>query len=219
MKKHNILKAVFKSIVLILIGTMLFSCENDLAIISSIKVDETTPIETSYDVMMEYTDSGKVVMKMRSPLVNRYVGDEEYLEMPKGIDLVFFDINGKPKSTMVSDFAINYIKTKIMVAENNVVATNSQGQKLYTEQLTWDQEKHSIFTEKKVKVVTDGKILFGDGLVADESFENWEITHPTADIDLDEEGENTNDNNNEVDNNEEEDPNYEEEPVYEGEIF
>lgn len=218
MKKINIFKPVLKSIVLIFIGTMLFSCENNLAIVSSIKVDDTTPIETSYDVIMEYTDSGKVVMEMRSPLVNRYVGDEEYLEMPKGIDLVFFDINGKPKSTLISDFAINYVNTKIMVAENNVVATNSQGQKLYTEQLTWDQEKHTIFTEKKVKVVTDGKILFGDGLVADESFENWEITHPTADIDLDEEGENTDGNNSDVENDEEE-PDYEEEPVYEGEIF
>jgi hypothetical protein len=73
-----------------------------------------------------------------------------------------------------------------MVAENNVIATNSRGQKLFTEQLTWDKEKHTIYTDKKVKVVTEGKILFGDGLTSDESFDNWEITNPTGDIEVDE---------------------------------
>ncbi len=186
MEKQKVLKNIFKSIVLIFIGTMLFSCENDLATIASIKVDENTPIETSYDVTLQYTDSGKVTMVMISPLVNRFVGDDEHLEMPEGINLKFFDTAGVVKSTMVSDYAISYAKTNTMIAENNVIATNSRGQKLFTEQLTWDKDKHTIFTDKKVKVITEGKVLFGDGLVSDESFDNWEITNPTGDIEVDE---------------------------------
>ena len=186
MEKHKFLKNIFKSIVLIFIGTMLFSCENDLATIASINVDENTPIETSYDVILQYTDSGIVTMVMESPLVNRYIGEDEHLEMPEGINLKFYDTAGVVKSTLISDYAISYAKTNTMVAENNVVATNSRGQKLFTEQLTWDKEKHTIYTDKKVKVVTEGKILFGDGLTSDESFDNWEITNPTGDIEVDE---------------------------------
>jgi len=184
MKNQSYLNNILRSIVLIFIGTMLFSCENDLATIESIIVDENTPIETSYDVLLQYTDSGRVSMEMRSPLVNRYIGEDEHLEMPEGINLLFFDTAGLVKSTMVADYAISYAKTNTMIAENNVIATNSRGQKLYTEQLTWDKERHSIYTDKKVKVVTEGKILFGDGLTSDESFDNWEITNPTGDIEL-----------------------------------
>jgi len=186
MKKQIFLKNIYKSIVLILVGTMLFSCENNLATIASINVDENSPIETSYDVEMQYTDSGIVTMVMLSSLVNRYVGENEHLEMPEGINLKFFDTVGVVKSTLVSDYAISYAKTNTMIAENNVIATNSRGQKLFTEQLTWNKEKHTIYTNKKVKVVTDGKILFGDGLTSDESFDNWEITNPTGDIEVDE---------------------------------
>jgi len=185
MKKQTFLKNIYTSIVLILLGTMLFSCENNLATIASINVDENSPIETSYDVEMQYTDSGIVTMVMLSPLVNRFIGENEHLEMPEGINLKFFDTVGVVKSTLVSDYAISYAKTNTMIAENNVIATNSRGQKLFTEQLTWDKEKHSIYTDKKVKVVTDGKILFGDGLTSDESFDNWEITNPTGDIEVD----------------------------------
>ncbi len=187
MKAKNQLVKYIKSIVLIIIGAMLFSCENDLAVVKSLIVDDNTPIESSYDVDIEYTDSGKVIMKMQSPEIHRYIGDEEYLEMPLGIQMVFYDTSGRVKSTLNSDYAINYVKKKIMEARNHVVATNAQGQQLYTELLIWDQEKHKIYTDKKVKVVTDDKILFGDGLIADESFENWEINNPTGDIIIDEE--------------------------------
>jgi len=187
MKAKNQLVKYIKSIVLIMVGAMLFSCENDLAVVQSLIVDENTPIESSYDVDVEYTDSGIVIMKMQSPVIHRYIGDEEYLEMPLGIQMVFYDTSGSVKSTLNSDYAINYVKKKIMEARNHVVATNAQGQQLYTEILIWDQEKHKIYTDRKVKVVTDDKILFGDGLIADESFENWEISNPTGDIIIDEE--------------------------------
>lgn len=174
-----------KSIVLIIFGTMLFSCENDLAVIDSLKVDENSPVESSYNVNLEYTDSGKVVMKMKSPEIHRFVGDDEFMEMPQGMNMIFYDTSGNVKSTITANYSINYIKKKIMKAENNVVATNSKGQKLITEELIWDQNSHKIYTEKNVKVISEDKILFGDGLVSDEQFEDWEISNPTGDIAMD----------------------------------
>jgi LPS export ABC transporter protein LptC len=175
----------FKSIVLILIGTVLFSCENDLAVVESLKVDEKTPVESSFDVTLEYTDSGKLVMTMKTPEINRFVNDDEFMEMPQGMNMEFYDSLGNVKSTISANYSINYVKKKIMKAENNVIATNSKGQKLITEELIWDQNTHKIYTEKNVKVISEDKTLFGDGLVSDEQFENWEISHPTGDITLD----------------------------------
>lgn len=174
-----------RNIVLILIGAMFFSCENDLAVIDSLNVDENSPVESSYNVNLEYNDSGKVVMVLKSPEINRFVTSDEFLEMPQGMEMEFYDSLGNIKSTIIANYSINYIKKKIMKAENNVIATNSKGQKLLTEELIWDQNTHKIYTDKKVKVISDDKILFGDGLTSDEQFEDWEISNPTGDITMD----------------------------------
>ena len=167
-----------KSIALIIFGAMLFSCENDLTVVESLKVDENTPVQSSSNIDMEYSDSGLVMMRLRSPELHRYISDKEYIEMPKGIDVVFFDSIGNTKSTLRSNYAINHVEKKIIEARINVIATNVKGEKLYTEELIWDQKKHKIYTEKQVKVVSEKTVLFGDGLIADENFIDWEIQNP-----------------------------------------
>lgn len=182
--KPNI-NGYLRNIVLIFIGAMFFSCENNLTVIDSLKVDENSPIESSYNVNLEYTDSGKVVMVLKSPEINRFVTSDEFLEMPQGMAMEFYDSLGNIKSTITANYSINYIKKKIMKAENNVIATNSKGQKLLTEELIWNQNTHKIYTDKRVKVISVDKILFGDGLTSDEQFEDWEISNPTGDITMD----------------------------------
>jgi len=183
--KHRILRAFIRSIIPILLGVMLFSCENDINVINSLKIKEGQAVESTYKVVMEITDSGKVSMRMTSPQVDKYIGQREYIEMPKGIHIVFFDSVGGVRSTLDANYAISYSQSKIMEAKNNVIAVNDQGQTLYTEELIWDQKKHIIYTENEVKIVTNNKILFGDGLTADESFRDWEITRPRANLMID----------------------------------
>ncbi len=175
-----------KSIALILIGTMLFSCENDMEVVKSLKIDQNTPYESSYNVDMDYYDSGKLVMQMQSPEILRFINEDETMEMPQGITMIFYDSLGKVKSKLTANYAINYVKKKIMKARNHVVATNSLGKKLLTEELIWNQNTHKIYTDKQVKVVSKDKVIFGDGLTSDESFTKWAITHPTGDIILNE---------------------------------
>ena len=181
-KAKYIIKAILKSITLLSLGVMLFSCENDINVINSLKIDENQAIESTYDVEMTITDSGKVVMTMTSPQIDKYMVNREYMEMPKGIHIVFYDSIGGVRSTLDADYAISYSGSKIMEAKNNVVAVNSEGKTLYTEELIWDQRKHKIYTENEVKIVTQKEILFGDGLTADENFSNWHISRPRGDI-------------------------------------
>jgi len=181
-KANYIIKAILKSITLLSLGVMLFSCENDINVINSLKIDEDQAVESTYDVEMTITDSGKVVMTMTSPQIDKYMVNREYMEMPKGIHIIFYDSIGGVRSTLDADYAISYSGSKIMEAKNNVVAVNSEGKTLYTEELIWDQRKHKIYTENEVKIVTQKEILFGDGLTADENFSNWHISRPRGDI-------------------------------------
>lgn len=171
-----------KSIALITIGAMLFSCENDIDVVNSLKIADYEPVESSYDINMIMTDSGHVRIRMQSKEVNHYIRETEFVEMPKGIHVEFLDSNGKISSMLTAEYAISYEQTGIIEAKHNVVAMNTAGEKLYTEHLIWDQKKHIIFTEKEVKIETFDKILFGDGLNADEGFNNWEILNPRGNI-------------------------------------
>jgi LPS export ABC transporter protein LptC len=177
---------------------MLFSCENDINVINSLKIDEGKAVESTYNVEMTITDSGRVVMLMKSPQIDKYFVNREYMEMPKGIHIIFYDSIGGIRSTLDADYAISYSGSKIMEAKNNVVAVNNEGKTLYTEELIWDQRKHRIYTENEVKIVTEKEILFGDGLTADENFSNWQISHPRGDIQVDDFGNETENNDSEI---------------------
>jgi LPS export ABC transporter protein LptC len=192
------LKTFIKSIFLLLLGVMLFSCENDINVINSLKIDEGKAVESTYNVEMTITDSGRVVMLMKSPQIDKYFVNREYMEMPKGIHIIFYDSIGGIRSTLDADYAISYSGSKIMEAKNNVVAVNNEGKTLYTEELIWDQRKHRIYTENEVKIVTEKEILFGDGLTADENFSNWQISHPRGDIQVDDFDSETETNDSEI---------------------
>lgn len=180
MRIYNI--KLLLSIILIVIGIVLFSCENDINVVKSLQVDESLPIETTYGVESLVMDSGKVRISIKSPQIDRYEAEEEYIEMKKGVDVTFFDSLGNITSSIRADYAINTPEKKIIIAKYNVIATNQNGEKLFTEELTWDQKTKKIYTNMAVKVESDDKVIFGDGLVANETFNNWQIKNPRGDI-------------------------------------
>ncbi|MBN2745854.1 MAG: LPS export ABC transporter periplasmic protein LptC [Bacteroidales bacterium] len=184
----NFPKVILKSTIPIFFGIVLFSCENDISVVQALQIDETLPIETSYNITSEIVDSGKVKIKIISPQVDRFEGELEYVEMKKGIDVQFFDSIGKVSSSLKANYAKNIPTDHIIIAKYNVIATNQNGEKLYTEELVWDQNTKKIYSNVAVKVVSPDKVILGDGMIADENFENWVIKNPRGDIEADIEG-------------------------------
>ena len=119
-------------------------------------------------------------MVLKSPLLNKYAENDmpSYIEMPKGVEVYFYDSLNKVKSLLTANYAIDYENKKLMEAENNVVVVNEKGEKLNTEHLTWDQNKKIITSDKFVRITTKDEVLFGDGLDADEGFNKWVIKKP-----------------------------------------
>jgi LPS export ABC transporter protein LptC len=178
----NLFKILKISIVSAFLGAMLFSCENDISVVQSLQLDENVPIETSFDVESIITDSGRVRIRIKSPRIDHFQGEEDYTEMPDGVNVIFFDSLGNITSSIKADYAINTPAKHRILAKYNVVATNADGEKLYTEKLIWDKKTRKIYTDADVKVVSDDKVIFGDGFTADETFDNWVIKHPHGDF-------------------------------------
>jgi LPS export ABC transporter protein LptC len=173
----------FKSIVVLLLFIIIFfSCKNDIKTVSSICARDNSPVEITKDVEFTYSDSGRVEILLTAPVSNRYVSDNPYIELPKGMKVVFYDsLKKNITSSITANYAINYEKKHIVEAKNNVIVINYQKkERLNTEHLIWDQNKGTIYSDKFVKITTKEEVLFGEGFTSNENFVSWSINKPTG---------------------------------------
>jgi LPS export ABC transporter protein LptC len=166
---------------MLVLGFLLFvSCRNRMQDIRAVAFQDTFPVESASDVEMIYSDSAVIKALMKSPVVNRYSGDNPYVIMPKGITVFFYDSAMRVKTKLTAGYAIKYEKSDMMEARNDVVVVNRIGEKLNTEHLVWNQKSQKISSDVLVKITQPDRILLGNGMDADESFEKWKIRKPSG---------------------------------------
>jgi LPS export ABC transporter protein LptC len=155
---------------------MLFSCENSIKEIQEITQQDSLPIVSANNIVYERTDSGYLQVILRSPLMNRFEGNNGYSEFPDGFEVTFYDTNGTAISFIKANYGINFEKKKLMRARNNVVVKNFETEEqLNTENLIWDQRKKQIVANTFIKITAPDRIIYGDSLRAHESFSSREI--------------------------------------------
>lgn len=161
---------IFRSIVVIFVATMLFSCGNNTSEVRDYLADKNLPIGVAENVYNIYTDSGRVTSKLQAPLLHNFSNRENhpYSEFPEGVRVVTFD--EKNDSIVVTgDYAIVYSKTSVSEIRKNVVINNNTEQKrLLTEQLFWDQKTKYFYTEKPFTLYTLTDTIKGVGFDASE---------------------------------------------------
>ena len=163
---------------------MLFSCENDLGTVNIITSKDNTPFEISKNVKLYYSENSRVKVLLKTPLLERYLGERPYLEMTKGIEVYFYDSLMRVNSQLTANYAISYENDKITEARNNVIVINEKHEQLNTEYLIWDQNKATIYSNVFVKITTPDEILMGEGFESDERFEKWHIKMPKGSFTL-----------------------------------
>ena len=187
-KKNIVFSFLKKSVIIAFATVMLFSCENSISEIKEITQADTLAAITTYDIVYERSDSGFVQVKLVSPLMKRFGGDDPYSEFPNGFEITFFDKSGNETSFMKANYGISYQKRKLMNARNDVVITNFETEEqLFTENLVWDQKKKEIKSNTFVKLIKPGKIIFGDSMWANESFTEHEIYNIKGEFDVEDE--------------------------------
>ena len=76
---------------------------------------------------------------------------------------------------------------KIMIASQNVILESSDDKKLETEELVWDEMSNKIYTDKKVKITTGEKVIFGEGFISNPDFTEYSITQIHGSLNFDSE--------------------------------
>src|SRR5690606_1486613 len=80
--------------------------DGDVNKAKEIALKQEGQVETTTGAEIIYSDSAKVKAKLKAPVLLHFKTKSPYYEMPKGIDVTFYDENLKVTSTVVSDYAI-----------------------------------------------------------------------------------------------------------------
>lgn len=156
---------------------MLFACNSDLEKIKEIQItaDEDYPVETLQNAKLIYSDSAVVRVILYATQMDRYVGDEPFLEITKGLKVQFFNLSGSKESELTAQYAKIDEEKNLMEAKNTVKVKNVNGDVLETEHLILDQKTEMVYTEEFVKITTNDEVIYGEGLVSNQDFTKYTI--------------------------------------------
>ena len=165
----------WRKIIAIFILFSLYSCENDLDKVKLYSKGKVIPTETARSIKIIYSDSAKVQVEITAPLLDHYSTENPYIEMPNGLNAIFYNEKMEVKSKLVADYGVRYEREQKMEARKNVIVTNEKGDKLNTEHLIWDEKKQMLLSNEDVKITTKDEIIFGKGFEANEDFTKYKI--------------------------------------------
>lgn len=172
-------------IAVLLVGTaiLFYACEDNE--IAKIKMIESTnlPLLEASNFETLVTDSGRVKYLLRAPKLLRFENEGKvYTEFPEGVNIINYDANKKVTSSITANYAKEFQKDQRWEAKNNVVVTNAKGDTLKTEHLILDEKTGKIHTEEFVRIISEDRILTGDGLISDQEMKNTKILNPKGEI-------------------------------------
>jgi len=88
------------------------------------------------------------------------------------LELEFFGKDSKSSSKLRADSGYVFHETNDLKAMGNIVVKSSDSVTLWTDELSWSEEKQQIFTDGEVKYSKGNKIYRGKGLESDPSLKN-----------------------------------------------
>ncbi|MEL6862860.1 MAG: LPS export ABC transporter periplasmic protein LptC [Bacteroidota bacterium] len=169
---------------LILIGSS--ACENDLAEVAKTVPREEVGVETARDVVLMYSDSAEVRVKVFAPVLERHLVENKPKEVfPKGLKVEFLGPNKEPNGQLTSKYAIRYEDKRQIVVRDSVVWESRRNERLETEELIWDERKQLVSSKKYVKITKPDEIITGYGFEADQDFTKWKIEAVEGKIKID----------------------------------
>ena len=93
-----------------------------------------------------------------------------------GIEVIFYNDSGSVTSSLKAlNAGIDEINN-IMTASESVVLTSSEGKRLETEELIWNENKNKIYTNKRVVITTNKELIEGEGFESNPDFSQYSIS-------------------------------------------
>ncbi|MCF0214411.1 MAG: LPS export ABC transporter periplasmic protein LptC [Muribaculaceae bacterium] len=149
--------------------------ESRVGVTSNIDV-ETTPTMVTHDVETLISDSGITRYKIISPIWLVYEeASVPRWRFPEGLNLEKFDLNLKVESTVSCDSATYFKSSMLWRLDGNVRISTVLGEKFLTNQIFWDQRKHTIYSDSFIHIEKPDRTLEGYGFTANERMTAYKV--------------------------------------------
>ena len=157
----------------------LFACQsNELQ--KSGQTRQGRPDAESWDAVITLTNKGAKRGVIRSGHLEKY-NDNEFILLDQNVDADFFNEEEVFTTNLKSLIAEIDEEEDFLVAIGNVVVVTDSGVTLFTDTLSWDNQKEKVFTSDSVIFITEKKdTLYGIGFESDIELNNWRILQPTG---------------------------------------
>ncbi len=172
----------FKRIFIILISaiqiTFIFSCKNN----KSKKVEE---VDREIGSTITIRDFERTSINKDGKLLWKLNAKETYYFNKTDISILYhmnvdqFE-NGKIKSKIKADKGIISKKENKIKALGNIYIKTTEGKILEAEELEMDTETNTVTSDKHVKIISDGTVIKGIGLIAENGLNKFKILKPEA---------------------------------------
>ena len=156
-----------------------FACQsNELQ--KSGQTRQGRPDAESWDAVITLTNKGAKRGVIRSGHLEKY-NENEFIMLDQNVDADFFNEEEVFTTNLKSLVAEIDEEEDFLIAIGNVVVVTDSGVTLFTDTLSWDNQKEKVFTSDSVIFITEKKdTLYGIGFESDIELNNWKILQPTG---------------------------------------
>lgn len=157
--------------------TFLLSCERTPEEEAYLRhLEEAGPMQEAFDVHFIFSEMAVIQAELTAPhAIATKEDDEEVRIFDRGMELRFFTPEGTRKSDLTSDqgkFTNQFQEAEVW---GNVILINEKGDRLETEKLFWSKTNDKIWTPGFVKIFTETEVIYGDSMVSNTDFTDYEI--------------------------------------------
>lgn len=130
-----------------IIGILLFTaCENEMKDINAIEnIQQEEAVDIYKDVKIIYSDSAIVKAQLTGPELKIYhdttAGRNNNYEFEKGLQIIFYDADGKETQRIRSDYGLQRAKEGITEFRKNVVINMADGSVIKSEEIFYDENQ------------------------------------------------------------------------------
>ncbi len=142
---------------------------------------DSLPVLDTKGVMTLISDSG--ITRYRINTEEWLVFDRKspsYWAFERGIFMEKFDSVFNVEASVKADTAYYYDKQKLWKLMGNVDISNLRGERFETELLYWDQNKHTIYSDKFIRIEQPDRIIMGHGFDSNEQMTIYTIRKPAG---------------------------------------
>ena len=170
------------------VAASMSSCKDDSTTVVSHPTDpEVVPTMTSTDVQTVISDSGQTRYRIAAPLWNLFEeAKHPHWTFPKGVKCEELDKKFNPVTSIQCDSAYFDKNRALWILTGNVRISNVDNDLILTDEMTWDQRAHQMYSDAFIHIEKQGRIIEGYGYVSNERLTTYQLRQVEAIFPIDE---------------------------------